>query len=610
MSRDRYDYDLQWSSGNDQPADTRCYLALPFDARMVSDQEALLLAHGETQFRRLPLPVVRVLGLCSRFRTFDQHARGIAAELNAPPGQAPAVKQILQQLVEQKLLLGEAEVLARLTASKETASDPAAIETLFVRTCARPETLGRLLESLAEPATSPGLERCVILDDDPEPAGQQRTGELVEEYRERIDANLHHVARPERRTILTDMANAAGADPDRLAWFVEGDADDDQPGYGAGLNLALLLGAGTRMAIVDDDAVLTAFTLPPNSDTPAFQRKQSARLHFPEPDQPLGEQYEAARIDPVAAHARLLGRSCAAVAELGRDHPGELLADLDPQLLLELSANPSVKITSSGTLGDPGTSGIQWLFTEPAGNLKALCESEARYRSLLGQRQVARSPGQPLVTTSYGLMTTTLTGIDNRDLLLPTQPRGANEDLLFGALTGFLYPGALQVTLPHMLPHLRPQPRRWQSKDLERPRSINRGAYLSGQIERLTDTALAQDIDSRVGLLTEMLDNLARLDQQRLAQHLRHDLLDLRGSTIERISATRAELKPPGWLDADFERVLACHGEVSEATAARLDQISRQLPDFAGQFACGLQDWVQTWRQCRESGMDQWLKRA
>jgi hypothetical protein len=597
MAQDPFSFDISLSG--DSPAtatDSMRYIAPPFDARMISDQEAFLLLSRQQQTIRLPLSAARILGACDRFGTIEELTRHVAERLRVPPEHTGNIAHEIRNLANQELLLSEEDLHRHLLESAPGNEPSEHLETLFIRTCNRPDTLSRLLDSLEALGEHSGLTRCVVLDDGTGEASEQ-TATVVADYRERLPLELHHVARHRRRQMVAAIAKASGADPDHLHWFIEGDSDDPAPGYGASLNLALLLGAGDTFAIMDDDASLEAYRLH-TGNTHRFSPVPSVRLEFPEPERDLGEQFESLTTNPLAEHARYLGRSGAGFARLGENDRAALYERVDPQTLFDLHGPTRVRISSNGTLGDPGTSGIHWLFAEPAENLTQLCSSKQQYLDLVGQRRVARSPDSVQVSSAISLMTTTLTGIDNRELLLPTQARGGNEDLMFGTLTAWLHPGSLHARLPHMLLHMRPEPRRWDMQEIYQPRSTNRGRFLSSQISRLVPDLPSGNIDHRISLLAAWFNSLASSSTEELRWRLQQDLLDLRGDTIEQVSARLAELSPPNWLAEDFRRSLQAHARDHDADRTNLDKLALELPRFARQYATGLDCWVRAWGYC------------
>lgn len=606
MAQDPFSFDFNLSGGTaSATADRTRYIAPPFDARIFSSDEVSLLVNRQPEPVRLSLTRARALGACDRFRTLDDQARQVVGQLRASPSQTSEFARDLKQLAESGLLLSENDLLERLRKSDVSDNDPARIETLFVRTCNRPRTLARMLDSLASMADFGDLKRCIVLDDSDDATGMGETADLVARHRSRLPVELHLIDRSRRRAILDRLAADSDAAAADLRWFIEGDLDDDQPTYGASLNLALLLAAGEAFAIMDDDASLAAYRLQQTDTRHRFAATPCARLVFPEPQSGLTDGFEPLTTSPLAEHARYLGGTGGQFASQGESHLDALFERVEPQLLFELSRPTRIRITTNGTLGDPGTSGIQWLFSEPRDNLAALCTDEQRYRQLIEQRRVARSPDSVQATTALCLMTTTLTGIDNRELLLPTQARGGNEDLLFGALVTWLHPGSLHASLPHMLLHERPEPRRWQPEDIDRPRSTNRGRFIADQLSRLEAGLPAGDIDSRLDLLRGWLRGLASSSPEELHWRLQQDMLELRGETIERIRTRLAELSPPPWLAADFRRSMAAHARHQPSDRTRTEGLARNLPRFLHHYAAGLESWSRAWRYASTLPVDQ-----
>lgn len=601
MANDPFSFNISLGTGHDDQADTTRYIAPPFRARLISEDEAMVVLGRTGELHRAAATDARLLGLCDRFRTLADHAAHAMRELRLQPGQQPAVRDALKRLAAHQLLRTEAQLRDELIQSGDGRDTPRTIPTLFVRTCARPDTLERLLASIAGLGDEPGIERCVVIDDD---AGETRTETraLVERFQTDFPVRLHYISREVRRDLIAEIARRADVDADRLAWFIEGEPEDPEPGYGAGVNLALLLGAGDLMAMIDDDATLSSYRMPESREGVEFTPVPGARVVFPDPDRDAGEQFESGPDNPLTAHGQWLGTSTSAIA--ATSDTGRLFDTIDPQMVYDLTGSGRVRITTNGTLGDPGTSGIQWLYAESAEHLRALCDDEARYRRLIERRQIARGPEAVQATTAISLMTTTLTGIDNHDLLLPTQPRGGNEDLLLGSLTSYLYPGTLHATLPHMLYHMRPEPRSWSGEDLDRARNPNRGNLLAEHIERLAESTPATDPESRIAVLEGWLRNLASMQPDELTGMVHQALLATRGDTIEHAQAVRRELDPPSWLSADFDRLLHAHADIEDRDRERLTAITRNLPGFARRYADGIDDWRKAWAYCRKAGAD------
>lgn len=609
MANESFSFSMNLSPGRPADGDPTRYLARPFEARPIHDGQVLLMAHGETGPRHLPIQLAHLLSCCDALRTLDQQSHHAARLMRVPPHQVAGLKPQLKELAQQGLLLSETRLWEQLRPASGPDQRGAPIETLFVRTCARPKTLERLLESLASQRDSAGLERCIVIDDAREQADQQATRRVVEAMRPRLEVELRLFDRNERARFLDGLARDSGADRDALEWFVHGDEADGVLTYGAGQNLALLLSAGTRMAMMDDDATLEGIVPDGCADRPVFAPQRQDRLIFPAAGEDLPYR-NTTRLqgNPLALHADYLSASTCEL--LGRDaeQAPEALEALTPNLFHELAGQPTVKLTSSGVVGDPGTQDPQWIFADLPDNLRPLCDEEERYRERVFQRRVCRCPERGLVTTAFALMTTTLTGVDNRELLLPTASRERNEDMLLGALVAYLYPHTLQATLPHALYHMRPEPRGWRAEDLDRPRSPNRGRFLTAWLEELGQQAASRDTEARIALLEAGLRDLAARDEESLRAALARDHMAVLSGMIGKVQETRSALRPPEWMDRDFRRILAANSQPSEDAPAQIDRIAASTKRFAERYGPAIQDWCRAWRHCRETGVERLLE--
>lgn len=609
MANETFSFSMNWSMGQPSGGDRTRYLAKPFEARPIQDGQALLLAAGEAEPQRIPMQLAQLLSCCDRLRSLDEHAKSAARMLRIPGHQAAGMEPGFNELVRLDLLMPEPDLADRLRTSAGSGPAGRPVETLFVRTCARPATLERLLESLAGQNARSGLKRCIVVDDAREESDREATRQVAASMRARLDLDLQVVDRDRRAQILDHIAAAADADRKALEWFMDGDDADDALTYGAGLNLALLLSAGSRMATMDDDATFDGYAPDGGENQPVFRPQRRDLLLFPAPDETLPfEHTSTLREHPLSVHADFLSASPGQLLARIADGKGEALDELTPNLYHQLTGQPLVKLTCSGVVGDPGTENPQWLFAEPPENLRPLCDDEARYRERVFQRRLFRCPTRGVVTTAFALMTTTLTGVDNRELLLPTASRERNEDMLLGALVAYLYPQTLQATLPHALYHMRPEPRSWTASDLDHQRAPNRGRFIAAWLEELARHTLSHDIDTRVAVLASGLRDLATRDDASLQGAIAREHVDILSGMIARVEETRSALKPPEWLDADFRRVLEANTRRIDDFDQRIEKIASATKRFAERYGSGIEDWCRAWRYCAEAGIERLLE--
>jgi hypothetical protein len=609
MAQENFSVSMNWSSNEPRAGAGKRYLSLPFEAHPAEDGQALLLVAGAPDAQRIPIDLARLLSCCDRLRSLDEQARHTAERMRIPAGHLASIRRSLEVLVERGLLIDETQVLRRLTGDQGL-PDPGSIETLFVRTCARPETLRNLLESLGR-RPGDGLERCVILDDAREEDARAATRKTVESMRSSLDIQLHLVDRPRRRQLLGSLARSLDCRPDALDWFFEGGSEHDTRTYGAGPNLALLLAAGSCFALMDDDATLDG-TVPGNAaERLRFRSGQLEGLWLPRPGASWPPP-DAAPLEtsPLVAHAAYLGRQ---VGELVADrtrHDDEMLEEITPNLLHQLGEQPVVKLTTSGVSGDPGTEDLSWIYAASASDLEPFRHDQTAYREAVFGRRVLRCARRAVATPAFALMTTTLTGFDNRQLLLPTAARERGEDMLCGALAAYLYPNCLQLSLPHALEHRRAKPRRWTADDLDRPRRPSRGRFLSAWLEDLGRQCSAREPQARIELLAAGLRDLAARDRHSLSADIARNLAQLRSTIIGEVEATLAQLEPPEWMSADFRRVIAAVSSLPEDEIERLEAVAESTQELAAEYAERLGLWCRAWEHCRERGIERLLDDA
>ncbi|MFP4207074.1 MAG: glycosyltransferase family 2 protein [Wenzhouxiangella sp.] len=599
MSSGDFSFSFSLPAKPPAPISAARYIARPFEAKPVGD-ETLILAAGAEYSVRAPLFYARMLAHCGRFATLDQHAEAVVDDFGLPAEQRVAVRQGLAGLVERKLLQDEQAVFAGLGAH-ETAADARTgpLRSLCVRTCNRPEDLQSLLRSLDRQIDGSGLDRVLILDDASDPAAVAATASIVAEARVNRAVQLIHIDRAMRARLIGRISTEAEVDPEALHWLIEGDVEDPAPGYGTNLNLALLLTAGERFLMIDDDATLDPFQLATPGTGLSLRVAHDFEVRFPDPDRPEHEQYPSAAINPLAAHERVLG---APVAALARDHglqDGHLLAGLSPQMIHDFSARPRVRLTTNGTLGDAGTGSMLWQYTLPAEALADWCESEDAYRRLAFSRRVARSTLETQIASSVSLMTTTLTGVDNRELLLPVSARGRGEDLIFGIGIRFLYPGTPCCALPWMLPHRLRSPRRWQAEDLHKRQGTGLTGFIGSAIEDLAAARLPQAPFARAAVLGAWLQGLAAMEPSELTEQLRRHLLEKRTDMASGVRETLAGLarqQAPDWLQQELAGIIERHCRIEPDDSQRLAEQVPAIRQFANRYGQALPAWVQAWR--------------
>ncbi len=573
------------------------YIARPFEAHPVGD-ETLILASGSETSVRAPVFYARMLAHCDHFQTLDQHTESVIGDFGLPAEQRTAVRQGLSGLVDRGLLQDEQTVFAGLGVHDQPESPlESPLRSLCIRTCNRPGDLERLLISIDRHIEDSPLDRILVLDDAQDPAAIGETEALVAAASASKAVEVIHINRDRRAALIRKMSAQADADPEQLRWLIEGDENDPDASYGSNLNLALLLTAGERFLMIDDDATLDPYVLDSPKDSISLRALHEFEVRFPDTDRPESEQYAALPINPLRAHENMLGTSVGKLAEQNGLQDGHLLAEISPQMIHEFSARPRIRLTTNGTLGDSGTGSMLWQYSLPPEQLSVWLEHEEAYRRRAFSRRVARSTKETQIASSISLMTTTLTGVDNRQLLLPVPAKGRGEDLIFGIAIRFLYPGTPCCALPWMLPHRMHSQRRWETSDLEHRQNVGMTSFIASAIEDLAQTPLPEEPFARSEVLATWMQHLADMSNPELVSQLRRQLMEKRADMANFVQKTFSGLpNPPSWLQQDFSAIIERHSQVQADDTQRLLALCPQIRGFSKRYGQALPTWTRVWR--------------
>ncbi|MEE4296520.1 MAG: hypothetical protein V2J20_07895 [Wenzhouxiangella sp.] len=598
MSGDDFSFSFSMPAAPQQPARRAPrYIARPFEAHPVGDQ-TLILGSGSDHSVPAPLFYAQMLAHCDRFKTLDEHADSVVSSFGLPAEQRAAVRQGLAGLVERDLLQAEQTVFESLVGTQQTQkSQLGPLRTLCIRTCNRPDDLARLFDSLKTHVRETSLERVLILDDASEPEAVDKTAQAIAAAEVGRWIRLIHIDRARRSEMLRHIASESGVELGQLHWLIEGDPEDSEASYGANLNLALLLTAGERFLMIDDDAGLQPFALEPPRNAISLRVENDFKVRFPTDQIPEVRQYKPLDINPINEHARVLGEPLGTLARSQGLQDGHLLQELSPQMIHDFSARPRIRLSTNGTLGDSGTGSMLWQYTLPAEQLAGWQEDEGRYRREAFGRRVARSTLETQIGSSVSLMTTTLTGVDNRELLLPVPAKGRGEDLIFGIGIRFLYPGTPCCALPWMLPHRQESSRRWSDEDLERQMGAGLTDFIASKMEDLAETTLPERPSARSRVLASYFIHLAAMDEPQLVNQVRRHLLQRRANLADRVKTTLNSLNAPApWLEKDLLGIIERHSQIQPEDTAKLELLVAPFQSFCKHFGQALPSWIKAWQ--------------
>ncbi len=436
------------------------------DLHRVDAEEVLAINRHSRRRAALGAHMQGLLELFQEFRSWDghrEHAQQAFAGRGADPG---PVAPLLQDLHAAGLMVSADVWLDRFP---EIATAPRQHSgwSLAIATCDRPALLERLLGTLVPYLADLDAPRQVLLiDDSRTPELIERNGEVFAQWRQAAALQGEVWDRARRGHFAALLADAFPAHRRTVRWLFDPAAfPDDVMSVGQVRNLATLLTAGELLLTLDDDSVVRPFRHPANA--PGLRLRAHAGDLRPYPDADgLWRQCEPLELNPLRAHLDALGRGLRGAFEvLGQAWVSpDWVGAVDAATHRRLRPDTMVGMTSNAVLGDPGVGDMTAFYAKPSGNLEArvaFLEQWPPEQPL--HRHIWRGGVHSWMSFDASLLTSTLTGIDNRQLVPCGGPVGrGSDDRMLGAVFRGLYPQVGQLEFEWALPHLPEQPRPWQ----------------------------------------------------------------------------------------------------------------------------------------------------
>ena len=557
--------------------DAHAYIAaLPGHASALDGDRMLWRQHDGARTVVLPAAEAAVLAHAGRFETRDHHLEAIAAATRLPRERVDAA---LSRLLELGLLkpLGEF-----VPASAAVPPPPAPL--LCIRTCARPDSLALLLQSLLDDERRFDARRRYVVIDDGVEAGAAATRTEVEAFARRSASDVRLLG-PAERGALVEWLDAGAA----------GCADLLDPGVlpsasgGRAWNWALLLAAGGTLGLLDDD-----FRFPlrlPRGAAPEIDLVTEYALETEFLDAP-----DALRLlapldeDPYAMLLRLLGQPVGAL--LRRHGFSPQSARLRPAGSLACLAPPArVAAVCGGIYGALNFDSSVHLSMPSRATLGSLLKPPFDERRLDGENLWQGWRRAHFMAT--GAFTPLL--LDARDLLPPTGTLGKSDDGLFLALLSACDPHALSMAVPAAIGHF-PPPGRDRRAVAERAAIEDVSGFCAGVALSVAPMLHSGDRTLRLGAVAAVMRDLAGGTDAALAEawNAWRDRMLL--GVVQPLHRSLRDFGPaaaPAWVEHVRRAISANEAALRERTVAteRLALVRSAL----SQLAQALVAWPALW---------------
>jgi len=540
--------------------------------------------------------VFEVLQLCRQFRTLSAHAQTICQTVPGLTQQQQSVRQVLATLAQQGFFRSADSLITELQ-TPVTSTEPAPLEKVFIRTCNRPASLRRLLDSLAANEAEFGNRyRYIVVDDSSSTDARQDNAAAVTACAA-AGLGVGYYGTAEQQQLTSQLLETFSSQRDSLRWLLSGDSTAAGQSYGRSWNHALLLGAGQRIVIMDDDTVCKAYHSPYARPGLALSERHEEVFFYPDWET-LMTTVEPAALDPLAQYARVLGLPLgAALRTTSTALDVAAVQDLTAESLSCLNAAAPILVTTASLFGDPGTRSMFWLYHLDGAARRQFIASDAAYRVNTTGRHLWKGYGSVRLVPDRVFMTNCLTGLDNSRLLPPTIPQWRGEDALFGSVLKYLYPQSLYWNYAWGILHQPEPPRRWDKTTLDTPLSLNALDFIADLVRTTAVRCQAKEPRQRLATLAAACVDLAYADEPVLRAAIEEHSLAARADLLRRLNEVQQDFQEaPAYWRADVQRILQANARLSEPVAV---ESVRAVRHALQHYARALKLWPAAWNYCQ-----------
>lgn len=579
-------------------------------AASLSNNECIFQVKTTGETHVMTYQVLQALDQCREFRSMDEHVARIVTTISNAQVTGEAVGRIMLSLNERGLLTSDRQFLDRIAA--EPARDQAPLRAVFVRACDRPAQLERLFASLTDyERRFRAGRRYVVIDDSSDDAAANRHRDIVREFARTTGCKMTYVGAAEQARLIERLVKGVPQSAAILpALLARQAASSGRFGGGRGWNLALLLSAGARLVLLDDDQLLPLRRhelaidgLDPDPSAKAFARFYRNTEEALTAGEDIGD-------DPIALHLEAAGQSLGVLTTASRYRidraslRGQTLGQLD-----DLRGGRRIAATMQGTTGSSRTESGMWMYhLEPDSRADFARDRDGYLRNIearslwYGYRQ-ARA-------TSMGAFTPFM--LDNSRFMPCTNPFGRGEDALFSAVTRLCHDDALVLELPVAIGHLQEAPRTRSDKTMaaHTPRFNH---FVCDYIQRQLPDFHSDDPAQRLGLLAAHLRDMAAASPMARERQLREYLSFVRSDVVERMQQQfESASDAPIYWQADVRTMVEANGRaLMDPGAPRLGDwdhnadavaVTASFSSDLDALAAAYEAWPALWAHARDQG--------
>jgi len=506
-------FSFTFSMGGDSPVKKKQELEQELFAldqlSEVQQPDGSILARNPRTGKEMVLPseVINAMSYCSDFRSMDEHVAVLMEGNDPEPGKADAIRSVVQSVHDGGLTVSAKDICEQLTPAK-AASPIRQKPVVVVITWERPQALERLLGSILANCDLQSIDCFYIVDDSRSTESQSKNRQVTQAAARQASISIHYHGPDESRELMDSLIKRLPQHEKEIRFLVDRERWKDQWTAGVARNYSHLLSVGKPVIVFDDDALCEVYEAPFREKDIEFSGRQREAAFYANDEEWRGMPAVENR-DPIARHMQCLGLTVPqALRVLGTDKLEQAaLRHARPAFARQLNQHSRVLVTECGSMGDPGTGGIQWLATMSADSRDRLMQVEGRLQQAREQRHCWLGRTRPVFESNANI--SQLTGFDNRRFLPPYFPIIRGQDRLFGVTTSFIFPDGVTLDYPWAVPHLPIPARTWSERQNDFSVSSRFPGWITSQVVSRKDQCPSRDLQSRLEFLARSFRELA-----------------------------------------------------------------------------------------------------
>ena len=586
-------FSYSFSIGGDSPVEQEQELFALDQLSEVQQPDGAILARNPRTGKEmvLPLEVLNAMSYCSDFRSMDEHVAMLMDGNDPGAGKAHAIRKVVQSVHAGGLTISAKEICDRLAPDK-AASPIQQKPVLVVITWERPQALERLLGSILANCDLKNIDCCFVVDDSRSGENRLKNRQVTQAIARQASISIHYHGSDESRDLMDGLIKRLPQYEEEIRFLIDREKWKDQWTAGIARNYSHLLSVGKPVIVIDDDALCEVYETPFREQGIEFSRRQREAAFYANDDEWRAEPAAENR-DPIARHMQCLGLTVPqALRVLGMDKLEQAaLRHAQPTFARRLNQHSRVLVTECGSMGDPGTGGIQWLATMSADSRDRLMQHEGRLQQALEQRHCWLGRTHPVFEPNANI--SQVTGFDNRGFLPPYFPIIRGQDRLFGVTTSFIFPDSVTLDFPWAVPHLPIPARTWSEQQNDFSVSKRFPGWITSQVVSRKDQCTSEAPQSRLEFLARSFKELAESTDDVLLGLYADDWNESRDKRLEDLQQNIREsaAQPKAWQDYlqnAFQQV-----QSSSLGEPRIPELSGMVGDLCGSALVSF--WREAW---------------